>query len=234
MNVDVFLSPLLVGEQERRYDYYVVIDLFRATTAFCTAFHYGIKEIIPFSEVEDARKMKEKGFLIAGERNGNKLDGFDFGNSPFGFMDESLQAQSLAFTTTNGTKCIDLVKDKGEVIIASHNNLNRVVEFLIEKNKDVALVCSGWKGMPNVEDSLCAGAIAKQLLQVGFSAVEDSVNMCIDIFNSSQEDELEYIVSNSTRVAGRMNVLGDDFRKCLEKNIYQVLPILKDGRLINL
>lgn len=234
MNVDVFLSPLLACEQERRYDYYVVIDLFRATTAFCTAFHYGVKEIIPFSEVEDARKMKEKGFLIAGERNGNKLDGFDFGNSPFGFMDESLKGQSLAFTTTNGTKCIDIVKDKGEVIIASYNNLSRLVDFLVEKKKDVALVCSGWKGMPNVEDSLCAGAIAKQLLQAGFLALEDSVNICIDIFNSSQEDELEYILRNSIRVKGRMNVLGDDFRKCLEKNIYQVLPVLKDGRLINL
>lgn len=232
--LDVFLSPLLVNFQKRKYDKYVVIDLFRATTAFCTAFNYGIKEIMPFEEVENARKMRGKGFLIAGERNGNKLDGFDFGNSPFDFMNENIKGHSLAFTTTNGTQCINIVKEKGEVLIASFNNFSSLIDSLVKEGNDVALVCSGWKGMPNIEDSICAGAIANELLKCGFEAVEDSVNICVDLYNNSLNNELEYIVENSTRVASRMKVLGNDFRKCLEKDIYKVLPKLEGDKLINI
>ena len=72
MNIDIFLSQLLVDEQKRKYDIYVVIDLFRATTAFCTAFNYGIKEIIPFADMEEARAMKRHDFLIAGESKPTK------------------------------------------------------------------------------------------------------------------------------------------------------------------
>lgn len=227
------MSPLLVEAQKREYDIYVVIDLFRATTAFCTAFNYGIKEIIPFADIESARRMKEKGFLIAGERDGNKLEGFDFGNSPFGFMTDSIRGKSLAFTTTNGTRCIDMVKKRGEVVIASFNNISAVVAYLLKQHKNVALVCSGWKGMPNIEDSVCAGAIAAELLKENYEAVEDSVFMCRDLFLNSLGKELDFIVKNSSRVGNRMALLEDDFRKCLEKDIYNVCPILKDNRLID-
>ena len=232
--LDVFLSPLLVEAQRREYDKFVVIDLFRATTAFCTAFHFGVKEIIPFAEVDDAMKMRDKGFLIAGERNGNKIEGFDFGNSPFDFMNKSLFGRSLAFTTTNGTKCINTVKNKGEVLVASYNNISSVIEYLIKEKEDVAIVCSGWKGMPNIEDSICAGALANELIKFGYMAVEDSVNICIDIYSNSLPNELRYIEEKSTRVASRMNVLGDDFRKCMEKDIYKVLPKLNGDRIINI
>lgn len=232
--LDVFLSPLLINAQNREYDKYVVIDLFRATTAFCTAFHFGIKEIIPFAEVEDAKVMREKGFLIAGERNGKKLEGFDFGNSPFNFMNENLRGQSLAFTTTNGTRCINIVKEKGEVCIASFNNISTITDYLKKDKKDVALVCSGWKGMPNIEDSICAGAIANELINSGFQAVEDSVNICVDLYNNSLNRELEYIAEKSTRVASRMHVLGNDFHKCMEKDIYKVLPKLTGDKIINI
>jgi len=234
LNLDIFLSALLVDSQKREYDVYVVIDLFRATTAFCTAFHYGIKEIIPFADIEDARKMKDKGFLIAGERDGKMLKGFDFGNSPFGFMTDSIRDQSLAFTTTNGTRCIDMVKSKGEVVIASFNNVSTVVRYLLDKQKNVAIVCSGWKGMPNIEDSICAGAIANEMLKENFVAVEDSVYMCRDLYLNSLGNELEFIVKNSARVGSRMGLLEDDFKKCLEKDIYNVCPILKEDKIINI
>jgi len=233
-DLDIFLSPLLVDSQKREYDVYVVIDLFRATTAFCTAFNYGVKEIIPYADIEDARKMKNKGFLIAGERDGDMIEGFDFGNSPYGFMTDSICDKSLAFTTTNGTRCIDMVKRKGVVVIASFNNISAVVRYLLDKQKNVALVCSGWKGMPNIEDSICAGAIVDKLLKDDYDAVEDSVFMCQNLYLNSLGNELEFIVKNSARIGARMNLLEDDFKKCLEKDIYNVCPILKGDKIINI
>lgn len=233
MYLDIIMSPALVNAQKRTYDIYVVIDVFRATTAFCTALHYGIKEIVPFADLEEARKMKDKGFLIAGERNGEKLNGFDFGNSPFEFMKDSIKGKSLAFTTTNGTHCIETVKRKGKVIIASFNNISSIISYILTQKQNVAIVCSGWKGMPNIEDTICAGAIANELLKNKYEAVEDSVFICKNIYLESLDNQLYYIVENSSRISKRMSLLEDDFKKCLEKDIYNVCPILIEDRIIS-
>ncbi len=60
----------------------VVVDIFRAGTTICTAFQQGVEKIIPVGLVDEAKNYKEKGFLVAGERDGIKLEIADFGNSP--------------------------------------------------------------------------------------------------------------------------------------------------------
>ena len=42
----------------------VVVDLLRATSVISTAFHYGIKEIIPVSSVADAKKFLNKILIV--------------------------------------------------------------------------------------------------------------------------------------------------------------------------
>lgn len=232
--LNVFLSPVLVDYSPSSYSKYVVIDLFRATTAFCTALHYGAKEIMPFTDIESTRMMKDKGYLIAGERNGYKLDGFDFGNSPYDFMTESLKGRSIAFTTTNGTACIEKVKDKGQTVIASLNNLSAVVKYLTDSPEDTAIVCSGWKNQPNLEDSICAGALCRSLLNNGYTADDDSVSVCTELFDKSQENIYQYLMDKSGRIAARANLLERDFKKCLERDLYDVVPVLNKTKIINI
>ena len=67
--VEVCFTPNLFPLHiEDTYQTVVVIDVLRATSAICTAFHYGIDKIIPVSTLDEAIDYKNKGYLVAAER----------------------------------------------------------------------------------------------------------------------------------------------------------------------
>ena len=132
----------------------VVVDLLRATSVISTAFHYGVKDIIPVSSVSDAKKfLNTKHTIVAAERNAEALDGFDYGNSPFQYMNPEIKNKTLVLTTTNGTKAINMAK-KFQVITACFINVDSICNYLINSKRDILILCSGWKGVFNLEDSI--------------------------------------------------------------------------------
>src|SRR6266542_5954411 len=86
----------------------VVVDVLRATSAICAAFMNGVDKIIPVGTVEEARAYKQKGFLVAAERDGLVLDFADFGNSPYNFTPERVKGKTIVYSTTNGTQAIQM------------------------------------------------------------------------------------------------------------------------------
>src|SRR5687768_16137569 len=115
--IDVCLSPDMMHLYPVENQAVVVVDILRATSCMTTAFAHGIAEIAPFAKLEDCLAMKAKGFYTAGERDGKKVDGFDFGNSPFEYQDPKLKGSKIAFTTTNGTQAIAKSLGASEIII---------------------------------------------------------------------------------------------------------------------
>src|SRR5260221_13251585 len=93
--IDVCVSPELMHLYELRDRTVVVVDILRATSCMGTAFAHGAASITPFSSTEECRRMKDKGFITSGERNGEKKTGFDKGSSPFEFMAHQLQNQKM-------------------------------------------------------------------------------------------------------------------------------------------
>ena len=88
----------------------VVIDVLRATTSMVVMLENGAERVNPVASLEEARGWGEKGYLMAGERNGFKVDGFDFGNSPQEFTKDKVGGKSVVMTTTNGTHALSLCK----------------------------------------------------------------------------------------------------------------------------
>ena len=86
----------------------VIIDILRATSAICTAFDNGASSIIPVADIPEARNYKDRGYLVAAERDGFVLDFADFGNSPFNFTREKVAGKTIVYSTTNGTGIIKL------------------------------------------------------------------------------------------------------------------------------
>ncbi|MCB0782110.1 MAG: 2-phosphosulfolactate phosphatase, partial [Flavobacteriales bacterium] len=81
----------------------VVIDVLRATSAMVAAFDRGVERIIPVATVDEARAyIGRPGYIAAAERNGEVVEGFDFGNSPLAFMQEDLSGKTIVMSTTNG------------------------------------------------------------------------------------------------------------------------------------
>src|SRR5690606_40835827 len=103
-NVNVCLSPALLPFYELEDTTAVVIDIFRATSSMCYGFANGAHAIIPVAEIDECLAYREKGYLLAAERDGEVVGGFDFGNSPFSYTREKVEGQTILLTTTNGTR----------------------------------------------------------------------------------------------------------------------------------
>lgn len=233
--VEVCFSPRQYELYKEHFDICVVIDVLRATSAIATGIEHGLKEIIPVASVEEAKAYKAQGYTVAAERNGEIVEGFDFGNSPYSFMSEELKGSSVVLTTTNGTKAIQRAADMPTVIIGALNNLDVVCRWLLEQHKDVLLLGSGWKDKFNLEDTICAGAIADQLIESRlFRAEEDSTIAAKFIYRSARENMFSFLRASSHRRRLRRLNLNEDVKYCLTPNTVNSIPILRNGALVKL
>lgn len=233
--LEVAYSPDLYQVYENKAAIVVVIDVFRATSAICTAFEQGIGAMIPVARVEDALDYKKQGYIVAAERKGEVVEGFQLGNSPFHYMAENLKGKTTVITTTNGTRAIDVSKDAHQVIVGSFLNLSAVSNYLLEQNRDVLLLCAGWKGRYNLEDSLFAGAVVKQMLANGFDAeMADSSTAALALFDASNNNLNDFLKGSSHRKRlGKLN-LEKDIEFCLQTDYTTQIPVLHEGKLIRL
>ncbi len=228
--IDVCVSPELMHLYDVRNSTVVIVDILRATSCMVTAFAHGAASITPFSSTEECRRMKSKGYITSGERNGEKVSGFDKGNSPFEYMGDELKGQKIAFTTTNGTQAIDKAKEAKQIIIGSFLNLTVVTRYLLLSEYNILVVCAGWKGKVNLEDTLFAGAIVENLR----NHIEpdcDAPLVAQHLYNLAKTDMVKFL-SNSSHVK-RLNRLNihKDIGFCLTSDQYPVLPVLKNGVL---
>ncbi|KAA3648897.1 MAG: 2-phosphosulfolactate phosphatase [Bacteroidetes bacterium] len=231
--IEVCVSPNLFPVYFKNKDcIVVVIDIFRATSAICTAFENGVKGIIPVLTIEEARKYQDTGMLAAAERSGEIVEGFDIGNSPFSYMKPEMKGKEVVLTTTNGTKAINYAKDASEVVIGSFLNLKAICDYLEKKDKDVILLCSGWKDRFNLEDTLFAGAVVYHLKKnERFIGLSDSSIAASCLYDQAKGDLNEFLKNSSHRNRlARLN-LEKDIEYCLQENIIELVPILKGNTL---
>jgi 2-phosphosulfolactate phosphatase len=137
--------------------------------------------------------FRERGYLLAGERNGFKLEGFDFGNSPQEFTPERVGGASIVITTTNGTQALVMSNAADRIWVSSFYNLSATVEAILEQGLPVVLFCAGWKNRFNLEDSLFAGAMIDQLLQRGYAIEDDASRAALSMFKDSGGDFVSYL-----------------------------------------
>ena len=212
----------------------LVVDILRATSVISTAFHYGISELIPVSSVEQAKQyINKEGYIVAAERNAQPIEGIPLGNSPFQYMNDDVNNKRLVLTTTNGTKSIKLAS-KHEVISASFVNQDAVYNFIMKSKKDVVVLCSGWKGLVNMEDSIFAGILSDKLLKTNeFQSQCDSVLASVAIKRDAGNDLFSYLEASAHRNRLKHLNMEADTKFCLNPTFKSsIIPILKNGKLI--
>src|SRR3984885_3489086 len=197
-HLDVCLSPALIPLYTVEDYIVVVIDIFRATTSICYGIENGAEAIIPVSQVEECGAYLEKGFdyLLAAERDGEIVAGFDFGNSPFSYTKEKVAGKTIVLTTTNGTHALHLSRKAKKIVIGSFLNLTALCDWLKQQGENILLVCSGWKGNFNLEDTLFAGAVVEQLKSATFVA-DDPAIAANDLYHIAKIDLNEYLKKTS-------------------------------------
>jgi len=222
-----FAPPLFQHILTKENYVVVVIDILRASTAICTAFKNGALEIIPLAGIEETKKYRPLGYLIAGERDGIVIDGADFGNSPFNFTEENVKGKKIVITTTNGTQTIAKARVSGTVALGAFSNISVLTEWLANLNKNVVLFCAGWKNKFNLEDSVFAGALAGRLIAKGFATNCDSTAAAIDLWHAAEPDILAYMEKAAHRHRLKRLGLDDVLEYCFTNDTANVIPFLK-------
>lgn len=165
--MEIEILHLLEGAKKAR-GVTVVIDVFRAFTVEAYLADRHAEKIIPVGEVERAFAFREKNpnVILIGERNGKKVEGFDFGNSPSALENVDFTGKTVVHTTSAGTQGIANAVHAEEILSGSLVNAAAIARYIKQKNPEhVSLVCMGWNAKEQTEeDTLCARYI-KSLLE---------------------------------------------------------------------
>jgi 2-phosphosulfolactate phosphatase len=223
----------LTHEQLENYQHkdknVVVIDVLRATSTINTILFSGAKSVMPVETLDECMKLRDHGYIIMAERMGKKVEGFDFGNSPTKIEKSEFEGKDVGIATSNGTKAIVKTKGSHITLIGSFLNLSKIIEYINNSNNDVLLVCSGWKGSTNLEDTLCAGAIVAGLQNFEYDS--DTVIIAKKLYEQSKGDILSLMQksSHAKRLSGYDNVKDIEF--CSQVDTQEILPFFDKEKI---
>lgn len=168
----------------------IVIDVLRATSVIATALNNGALSVYVASTPDEAFSLKQKinNCLLGGERNADKIEGFDLDNSPLKYTREIVQNKNIILTTTNGTLALSKCTEATKIFVASFLNIEATLEKLRNQKNDITIVCSGTEGNFSFEDTLCAGLLSYQLLKFENYELSDYAQYVSKISNYAMSD----------------------------------------------
>lgn len=228
--IETCLTPELIHQYSLSGKITVVVDIFRATSCMVAGMAHGVKSIHPVASIEECLELGAQGMITAGERGGVKVDGFRIGNSPFEYMQAELSGQSIAVSTTNGTKTILASTDSEQILIGAFLNLGALAAYLGSSGKDVVVHCAGWQGTVNIEDTLFAGALISRLGSSHMPAGDPAL-LALQLYTANEKDLLQ--IAKSSSHAHRLASFGieKDIEFCMEQNLFTAIPEYKDKAL---
>jgi 2-phosphosulfolactate phosphatase len=199
-------------------DVAIMVDVLRASTTIIVALN-NFNTIMAVKDKNKAIKLARKyNAVLAGERDGAPITGFDTGNSPVAI--KNFKGDTLVLTTTNGTRILEGMKAKS--LIGSFVNAKAVALKAAElADNHIEIVMAGVRGKFAIEDFLGAGEIISYLTNYELD------EMALAAYMASRNDEMvKKAVMNSNSALG-LQKLGflDDITLSIKKNIYDIMPI---------
>ncbi len=235
LKVELFFTYAGLTDEEVKGKTVVVIDVLRACTTACAAFMSGCREIIPVESIGDATSLLDKldreVVLLAGERKGYKVDGFDLGNSPYEFTEEIVRGKVIILASTNGSRALVLGSAGEDCMAASFVNVSNIVERIASVGNDIAIVCSGRELNFSLEDTLCGGMIISGLGDRAESA-NDAAVVASKLYEERKSD-LASALRNSDH--GRYLVslgFSPDIDFAAQVDSIGLIPYWDNGRLV--
>ena len=224
-------------EKTTTTDVSIMVDALRASSSIVLGLN-NFKEIIPCFTPEEAFKLGEEyNAILAGEREGIKIKGFDIGNSPKAIETYKIPPEkkdTLILTTSNGTR---ILKDmKSTVLVGSIVNAEAVGKKSIEiAENEIDVVMAGYKGNFALEDFLASGEIIywieKELTDNSIEfEISDFAKAAILASRDYENVKKAFYNCNSGRKLKKLNSQ-DDVTYCVQKNISDNVAIYKNGNL---
>lgn len=239
MKLDIVLTAEELPKMDISEKVVVVIDTLRATSSILTALESGCTAVIPVNSIEEAIFMKEclsinsEQILIAGERDGIKVTGFDFGNSPLEFKEANLKDICLILSTSNGTRAIKNARQAEKILIASLLNSNAAARYLLQLKADVVFACAGRLGEFSLEDFLTAGAITyylKEMKQVQIQ-MDDMLFASASLFNYVQNNVFDFLINSKHGKYLQKLDFEEDVEFCSRLDVVDKVPEYTYGKI---
>ena len=231
--LEVFTAATSFQEDEMRGKTAIMVDVLRASSTIVTALANGAKGVIPVADMgagsRISQSMDTENFLLCGEKDGEKIEGYDLGNSPFEYTENLVRGKTIVLNTTNGTKALMRASLAKDIVVGSFLNLNSIVEYLKDKER-IVLVCAGWRGRLSLEDLLCAGNIIYELTNGELPDIAfDGAKVAFGLYEKFGDD-IEKTVLSSNHAHRLNDIVGmEDLSYCSSVNVMQVLPVMKEG-----
>lgn len=233
----VFLKVGVTGAREAaaRGDVVVIIDALRASMTITSALVVGAVKVIPVLTIAEARVyLGQEGYLVAGERGGVRIEGFHFGNSPTELWRRAtdMGGKILVLTTTNGTRCAEAAQE-GAVVVLTGALPNATAlaqaafDLAEERGRDVSLIAAGLNDQPAVEDLFAARLIAQRLAAMGAMLAEGEWGD-----HPAESKAAELLRSSPSGQKLRGLGYGEDVAFCAQVDVFDVVPIYRDGGFV--
>ena len=211
----------------------MVIDVLRATTTISWSLKNGADSIQVFADLdllkESATRWQADERIMLGERGGEKIEGFDLGNSPLSVTKTIVNGKRLFMSTTNGTKSLQKVEHAKYLFAMALPNRKAVAEKIISlQSENVLILGSGWEGSYSLEDSLAAGALASYLVSnndLKVNIINDELQAALALWNLWKDDILKCL--RTATHGKRLTSLGnyeEDFKCCSELDCLDIVP----------
>lgn len=234
--VDVALVPQEVEARSLDGITAIVIDVLRAGTTITCAVASGCDEVIPTTSVEEAVEISKAyargDCLLCGERKGEKIDGFDLGNSPMEYTEERVKGKKIIITTSNGTGAIRAVRTASNVIVGALWNLSAACERAASFGEDILIVCAGEGRRFTLEDAVCAGMMAERLAAMGDVAQSDGCLAVRRLYEGFRSN-IEAALSSSEHGRHLVQIgFGADIPVAAQVDRVDVVPVLEGGHIV--
>lgn len=236
MNIDVIISADYVTPNKIKDKTVVVIDILRATSVIVTALKNGCKDVIPVLTVEEAKNIANKNrdnYILGGERNALKIDGFDCSNSPLEYTKDRVLGKTIVLTTTNGTKAINKSIGAKNILISALINAKSTSQRVVDINNDLVIINSGTYGEFSIDDFICSGYLIDCISNIKRDIVLSDIAKTAQFIYSKNKDIVGFMreASHYNRIK-KLN-LEKDLKYCMQKDITTIVPEYFNGRILD-
>ncbi len=237
MRVHVALSPIEFAGLALDGGTAVVVDVLRATTTVVAACAAGCRRIVPVRDadaaVARAAALPPGEALLAGERAGEPIPGFDLGNSPLEFTPKRVAGRTIILTTTNGTAAMLVAGAARVAAVAALSNVGAAARWALEQERDVTVLCAGEQGAFSLEDAVCAGLLVGRLVEaVPACRASDAARAALRL--GEHYAPRIALLAEDSHWARRLAAMGRgaDVEACLRLGTTEVVPRFDSGAVV--
>lgn len=219
----------LVPARDYAGELVVLIDVLRSCTVAPILFDNGVQSLTMSASIREARREAADGKLLVGERGGVPPEGFNYRNSPSALRSLDFSGRSAVLVANNAPRALPALVTGEQVLLGSLYNARAVAETVRAADAEsVSLVCSGYMGQEDLDDTVAAGFLAGEISRlVAGVRLEGASRLSVGLLRAFP-DPLEALWHSTAGRELRANELTDDLAVASMVSISPHVPKLVD------